>query len=85
MNHRFLESMGVMAIATGLMGILLASAPVAAQTQKAATAPAKKAAAGKPWTVAKTPDGQPDLQDGVHVAYPPLGILGGGTLLHRRK
>jgi hypothetical protein len=58
MNHRFLALLGAMTLATGL------ALPAAAQAPKAAApaAPAAKTAAAKTYTVAKTPDGQPDLQ-----------------------
>ena len=49
-------------IAVGILGLMLACLPLAAQTST--TAPPKPAAAPthKPWTPSRTPDGQPDLQ-----------------------
>ncbi len=52
MSHRFLASMG--AVAVVITVALLAAAPVAGQAQSVAT--------GKTWTLPRTPDGQPDLQ-----------------------
>ena len=62
MNHRFLASLGVTALAIALTVIMLAPPPAAAQAPKAAAVNAPKpTTAAKPWT-GKTPDGQPDLQ-----------------------
>jgi len=63
MNQRFLASLCMTALALiAVTAVLLAPLPAAAQAQKAAAPPAAKAAAAKNWTVAKTPDGVPDLQ-----------------------
>ncbi len=51
MSHRFFASLGILAIAIALVS--LAPAPAAAQAPTAA---------GKTWTVPRTPDGKPDLQ-----------------------
>jgi len=58
MSHRFLASMGALAV------MIVASVSVAGQTtaEKAKAAAAKKAAASKPWTQPKTAWGDPDLQ-----------------------
>ena len=52
------------ALATMIAVVLIAQAPVAGQSASPATrtAPAKPAAAAKPWTPPRTPDGKPDLQ-----------------------
>jgi hypothetical protein len=72
MNHRFLTFLGMAALAILLAVVLLAPAPVAAQTQKAAPA--------KPWTVARTVDGQPDLQGyWTNNSYTPLERPNGVT------
>ena len=52
MSHRFLASMG--AVAVVITVALLVAVPVAGQAQSVAT--------GKTWTLPRTPDGQPDLQ-----------------------
>jgi len=65
MNHRVLTSLGITALAVGVAVVSFAPVRVAAQAQKAAApqGAAKPApAAKKPWTVARTPDGVPDLQ-----------------------
>src|ERR1700681_475350 len=62
MNQRVLTALGVSAIA--LAAGLWAAPHAAAQAQKAPATPAaaKPASTSKPWTVARTPDGVPDLQ-----------------------
>ena len=57
MSHRFLASMGALALLIAVA--LLAPVPVAAQAQPSA---ANTTAAAKTWTPPRTPDGQPDLQ-----------------------
>src|SRR5512138_3081731 len=81
MNHRFLTSLGVTALAIGLTVALLAPLPAAAQAPKAPVpAPAAKAATAKPWTVSKTPDGVPDLQGyWTNNSYTPLERPNGVT------
>ena len=72
--NRFLTSLGVTALAIGLMVALLAPIPAAAQAPKAAPA------AAKPWTVSKTPDGVPDLQGyWTNNSYTPLERPNGVT------
>ena len=56
MSHRFLASMGAVAVVIAVA--LLAPVPVAGQAQSAV----KAAATAKTWTLPRTPDGQPDLQ-----------------------
>src|SRR5688572_19578917 len=56
MNNRFMTSMGTL-LTTVLL--LLATEPVRVQRP---TAAAKREVATKAWTLARTPDGQPDLQ-----------------------
>jgi hypothetical protein len=56
MSHRFLASMGAVAVA--IVVAWLPPAPVAGQAQSVA----KAATAAKSWTPPRTPDGQPDLQ-----------------------
>jgi len=78
MNHRFLTSLGVTALAIGLTVTLLAPLPAAAQATKA-PAPAAKSDTAKPWT-AKTPDGVPDLQGyWTNNSYTPLERPNGVT------
>src|SRR6516225_7238986 len=65
MNHRLFTPPGAI-FALVLIAVFLMPSPAAGQTVKAGTnalnvAPAPSAEA-KPWAVAKTPDGQPDLQ-----------------------
>jgi len=81
MNHRFLTVLGIAALVMLAIVVLLAPAPAAAQTQKAVSAPAaKSSAAAKPWTVSKTPDGQPDLQGyWTNNSYTPLERPNGVT------
>ena len=62
-------------IASAIAVGALATLSVAAQGQRAGTAPA--AAASKPWTASRTPDGQPDLQ-GVWLGYDRTPFEGGG-------
>ena len=57
MRHRFLASMGVLAVMIALVSL----APVSVAGQ-APAAPAKEATPAKTWTPSRTPDGQPDLQ-----------------------
>jgi hypothetical protein len=57
-RHRFLASIGVVAIVIAVVS--LAPAPVAGQAP--APAAKKKTPATKTWTPPRTPDGQPDLQ-----------------------
>src|SRR5262247_3639905 len=79
MNHRFLTSLGVTALAIGVIVALLAPLPAAAQATKA-PAPAAKAATAKPWTVSRTPDGVPDLQGyWTNNSYTPLERPNGVT------
>jgi len=64
MNHRFLMSMGAVALAIALTTILLVS-PAAGQVVKKGSAAVNIAptkAATKPFVVPKTPDGKPNLQ-----------------------
>jgi hypothetical protein len=56
MSHRFLASMGVVAVAIGVA--LLTPVPVAGQVQSTV----KAAATANTWTPPRTPDGRPDLQ-----------------------
>ena len=81
MNRRLLASLGVTALAIGLVIILLAPLSAAGQAQKAVSAPTTKpAASAKPWTVPKTPDGQPDLQGyWTNNSYTPLERPNGVT------
>jgi hypothetical protein len=83
MNYRFLASLGAVALAITIAAVLLAPSPAAAQTQRAAAAPppaARPAAAAKPWTVPRTPDGQPDLQGyWTNNSYTPLERPNGVT------
>src|SRR5262249_24084117 len=81
MNHRFLTVLGIAALVMLAIVVLLAPAPAAAQAQRAASAPvAKASAAAKPWTVSKTPDGQPDLQGyWTNNSYTPLERPNGVT------
>ena len=60
MRHRFLASIGILAVVIAVVS--LAAVPVAGQ---APTAAANKA---KPWTAPRTPDGHPDLQGGWNYA-----------------
>jgi hypothetical protein len=63
--NRFLASPGFTALVIALAVVLLAPATAAGQAQRAGAAAGgatKSAAAAKPWTVSRTPDGQPDLQ-----------------------
>jgi hypothetical protein len=68
MNHRFLMSMGVAALAIAFTAVLLTPSPAAAQQvlkagpKAVAVADITNAAPAKPFVVSKTPDGQPDLQ-----------------------
>jgi hypothetical protein len=57
MSHRFLTSMGVLAVVTAAAS--LPTAPVAGQSGSSA---AKTTVAGETWTLPRTADGQPDLQ-----------------------
>src|SRR5215510_1852461 len=78
--NRFLTSLSVTALALGLTVILLLPTPAAGQAQKAAAPGAKPSAAAKPWTVSKTPDGQPDLQGyWTNNSYTPLERPNGVT------
>ena len=68
MTHRFLASMSVVGIFAAV--VLLAPVPVASEAQTAAV---KAAAPAKPWTLPRTPDGQPDLQGfWTNTTYTPL-------------
>ena len=60
MTPRFFASMGVVGILVG--AALLAPAFVAAQAPARAPSAAAAPGSAKAWTVARTPDGQPDLQ-----------------------
>jgi hypothetical protein len=78
--NRFLTSLSVTALVFGLTVILLLPTPAAGQAQKAAAPGAKPAAAAKPWTVSKTPDGVPDLQGyWTNNSYTPLERPNGVT------
>ena len=81
MNQRVLTSLGVTVLASAIAVVWLATAPAAAQAQKAAGTPAaKQAAAAKPWTAPKTPDGVPDLQGyWTNNSYTPLERPNGVT------
>src|SRR5215510_15980908 len=81
MNHRFLAFLGIAALAVLVVVVLLAPALASAQAQKAASAPvAKSSAPAKPWSVPKTPDGQPDLQGyWTNNSYTPLERPNGVT------
>jgi len=83
MNHRFLMLLSVAALAIALTVVLLAPSPVAAQTLKSgagAVSIAGPKPAAKPWTVSKTPDGQPDLQGyWTNNTYVPLERANGVT------
>jgi hypothetical protein len=73
MNHRFLATAGVTALVLIFAVALLTPISAVAQAQ------AKKAPA-KPWTVSKTPDGQPDLQGyWTNNSYTPLERPNGVT------
>ena len=56
MSHRFLVSLGVLAVAAAVVSLALV--PVAGQAPTTAT---KRPASAKTWTAPRTPDGQPDL------------------------
>ncbi len=63
MSHRFLASIGALAVVIAV--VLLAPATVAGQGPSPAantTVAANTRAAAKTWTAPRTPDGQPDLQ-----------------------
>ncbi len=67
MNHRFLISVGVSALAVAFAVVLLAPSPAAAQQvlkagPKAVAVANNANGPAKPYVVPKTPDGQPDLQ-----------------------
>src|SRR6266581_6210930 len=63
MNHRILTSLGAAALVLALTFVLLAPSAAAGQVVKSgAKALSVAALPAKPWTVTKTPDGQPDLQ-----------------------
>ena len=68
MNHRFLMSMGVAALAIAFTAVLLMPSPAAAQQVLKAgpkavdVADINKSAPAKQYVVSKTPDGVPDLQ-----------------------
>src|SRR5215475_7892561 len=69
--NRFLASLGLTALAITLVVVLLSPAPAVGQAQKAAA---------KPYTVAKTPDGVPDLQGyWTNNSYTPLERPNGVT------
>src|SRR4030095_3649782 len=79
MSYRFITSLGVAALTVAIVVALLAPLPAAAQAPKAAAA-APKAAPAKPWTVSRTPDGQPDLQGyWTNNSYTPLERPNGVT------
>jgi hypothetical protein len=83
MNHRFLASLGLTALTIGLAVALVAPLPVAGQPQNSATQTAlgaKPTTRAKPWTLSKTPDGQPDLQGyWTNNSYTPLQRAQGVT------
>ena len=60
MTNRLVAFMSVLGIAVA--AVWLTPASVAAQRPAAAASAAPPSAAAKPWTVRRTPDGQPDLQ-----------------------
>src|SRR6266705_1192206 len=63
MNHRILTSLGAAALMLALTFVLLAPSAAAGQVVKSgAKALSVAALPAKPFTVSKTPDGQPDLQ-----------------------
>src|SRR5437762_14286259 len=63
MNHRILTSLGAAALVLALTFVFLAPSAAAGQVVKSgAKALSVAALPAKPWTVSKTPDGQPDLQ-----------------------
>jgi len=67
MNHRFLVSIGVSALAIAFTAVLLTPSPAAAQQvlkagPKAIAVANNANGPAKPYVVSKTPDGQPDLQ-----------------------
>src|SRR5262245_65966166 len=80
MNHRFLMPLGVIALAILVAVVLVAPTSAAAQAQKAAATATKAAAPAKPWTLPRTPDGQPDLQGyWTNNSYTPLERANGVT------
>src|SRR5215468_7321082 len=81
MNHRFLISLGVIALAILVAVAFITPTSAAAQAQKSAAATTTKPAApAKSWTVPKTPDGQPDLQGyWTNNSYTPLERANGVT------
>ena len=80
MNHRYLTLPGMAALAILVTIVLLAPAPAAAQAQKVVAAAAKTSVPPKPWTVSRTPDGQPDLQGyWTNNSYTPLERPNGVT------
>ena len=82
MHHRVPTPLSIPIMACAIAAVLSAPAPAAAQAPKAATkpAPAKPAPATKPWTVARTPDGVPDLQGyWTNNSYTPLERPNGVT------
>ena len=60
MTNRLVAFMSVLGIAVA--AVWLTPASVAAQRPAAAASATPPSAAAKPWTVRRTPDGQPDLQ-----------------------
>ena len=64
MNHRLATALGVAALAIVLTVIFLAPSVTAGQVKQGVNAVTIASAkpANKPWTLAKTPDGVPDLQ-----------------------
>ena len=61
MRYRFLPACGVLALVVLMATVSFGPVSVAAQSVPAG-AKAKETVAAKPWTVPRTPDGQPDLQ-----------------------
>src|SRR5215467_9219532 len=80
MKHRFLISLGVIALAILVAVVFITPTSAAAQAQKAAASSATKPAFAKPWTLPRTPDGQPDLQGyWTNNSYTPLERANGVT------
>ena len=61
MNQRFITPLGAI-LALVVIAVFLTASPAAGQIKLGTNALNVAPAAAKPWTVAKTPDGQPDLQ-----------------------
>ena len=61
MNQRLITPLGAI-LAFILIAVFLMPSPAAGQVKLGTNALSVAPAAAKPWTVTKTPDGQPDLQ-----------------------